>query len=75
MTTTTASSASPAVRRVRDGYWRVTAASGRVAGYVEALDTGGERPRYRAKRLVPGTVRVVEVGDFWRFEEAAECVR
>ena len=67
----------PALRRVREGYWRVTAASGHVLGYVELRagehgETGG--PRFTAKRLLPSLV-VVPIGDFGSAEEAMECLR
>ncbi|MDO9398405.1 MAG: hypothetical protein Q7T71_17820 [Herbiconiux sp.] len=67
-------STGPALHRIRDGYWRVTAASGAVLGYVEQVDSDG-LIRFRAKHLVPGTTRVVELGEFWQRDEAAECLR
>jgi len=63
----------PATRRIRDGYWRVTAAAGFVLGYVEQLDDEGV-PRFRARRLLP-SMRQMEIGDFWGFDEAVECLR
>ncbi|MCS5733082.1 hypothetical protein [Herbiconiux daphne] len=73
MKTTTTPPQQPALRRVRDGYWRVTAASGVVLGYVEQTDADGVA-RYRAKRLF-SSLRVVEIGEFGAREEAAECLR
>ncbi|MFB2586026.1 hypothetical protein [Herbiconiux liukaitaii] len=72
-TIVSSSTARPALRRIRDGYWRVTAPSGVVLGYVEEIDQEASR-RYRAKRLVAST-RVVEVGDFSEVAEAIECLR
>ena len=69
-----ATATSPALRRIRDGYWRVTASSGIVLGYVEEVAAAAE-PRFVAKRLVPSTTRVVAIGEFWHREEAAECLR
>jgi hypothetical protein len=66
-------SAHPALRRVRDGYWRVTAASGVVLGYVEEVGEGSGT-RFKAKRLFTST-RVVEVGEFCDAAEAVECLR
>jgi hypothetical protein len=66
-------SAHPALRRVRDGYWRVTAASGVVLGYVEEVGEGAGI-RFRAKRLFAAT-RIAEVGEFGDVSEAVECLR
>ncbi len=63
----------PGLRRVRDGYWRVTAASGAVLGYVEQASDDG-RARYRAKRLHSG-VRILDIGEFGALDEAAESLR
>ncbi|QJU52968.1 hypothetical protein SCB71_06530 [Herbiconiux sp. KACC 21604] len=70
----------PALRRVREGYWRVTAASGHVLGYVELRDGEHGQPgepvgrRFTAKRLLPSLV-VVPIGEFASAEEAMECLR
>ncbi|WP_368496738.1 hypothetical protein [Herbiconiux sp. A18JL235] len=67
----------PALRRVREGYWRVTAASGHVLGYVELNEGGHGEPtvrRFTAKRLLPSLV-VVPIGEFGSAEEALECLR
>ena len=74
MTTTSSTTTGPALRRIRDGYWRVTAASGLVLGYVEQIDADGEL-RFAAKRLLPSSNRVVGIGDFHSRDEAAECLR
>lgn len=66
-------SAHPALRRVRDGYWRVTATSGVVLGYVEEVESGATR-RYRARKLFAST-RVMEVGEFGDVADAVECLR
>jgi hypothetical protein len=73
MTTTTPTLNRPELRRVRDGYWRVTAPSGIVLGYVEEIDQEG-LPRYRATRLHP-PLRLVPIGEFGGRDEAAECLR
>jgi hypothetical protein len=63
----------PAVHRVRDGYWRVTATSGIVLGYVEEV-ADPQGPRFRARRLY-SSGRVGDVGEFWQRGEAVECLR
>ena len=73
MSTIASSTARPALRRIRDGYWRVTAASGVLLGYVEEVEQDAAR-RYRAKRLL-GSARVMEVGEFSDVAEAVECLR
>ncbi|MCS5718665.1 hypothetical protein N1027_11025 [Herbiconiux sp. CPCC 205763] len=73
MTTTTPILHRPELRRVRDGYWRVTAPSGILLGYVEEFESEG-LPRYRATRLHP-PLRLVAIGEFAEREEAAECLR
>jgi hypothetical protein len=73
MTTASTVQARPALRRIRDGYWRVTAASGHVLGYLEELPDV-ERPRFAAKRLLPST-QVVTIGEFRTADEALECLR
>ena len=73
MTTTTPILNRPELRRVRDGYWRVTAPSGIVLGYVEELESEGLL-RYRATRLHP-PLRLVPIGEFGARDEAAECLR
>ncbi|SDZ29403.1 hypothetical protein SAMN05216554_3097 [Herbiconiux ginsengi] len=74
MTTTTPILNGPHLRRVRDdGYWRVTAPSGILLGYVEEVEVDG-RPRYRATRLHP-PLRLVGIGEFAALDEATECLR
>lgn len=63
----------PGLRRVREGYWRVTATSGAVLGYVEEVADDG-RPRFRAKRLHSG-LRILDIGEFGALDEAAESLR
>ncbi|MGA1838393.1 hypothetical protein VD659_15845 [Herbiconiux sp. 11R-BC] len=80
-TTTQTGLRHPELRRVRDGYWRVTAASGLVLGYVEQLEAEQSgAPRYRARRLHAAAsfataARISDIGEFASREEAAECLR
>ena len=72
-TIASSSTARPALRRIRDGYWRVTAVSGVLLGYVEEVEHDSTT-RYRAKRLL-GSARVMEVGEFSDVTEAVDCLR
>jgi hypothetical protein len=71
MSTTTASR--PALRRIRDGYWRVTAADGHVLGYVESSDRA-DAERFTAKRLLR-SLQVVAIGEFGSADDAVESLR
>ena len=63
----------PSLVAVRDGLWRVVDRSGAVLGHIEReAQTGGDR--YLARRLVMSTRRI-ELGAFWRIDEAADCFR
>jgi hypothetical protein len=72
MATATAS----ALRRIRDGYWRVSASDGRVLGYVEETRPDGVL-RYAASRLVAvsPTVTTAAIGEFHDREDAARALR
>lgn len=60
--------------QLHDELWRVTRADGDVLGYVESFsDPRGTR--YRSKRLIPLHKRFVELGDFWSFDDAVDCLR
>ena len=56
------------------GLWRVTRPQGAVLGHIEQHGFGDE-VRFRAKRLVAGGIRSVELGDFWSSRAAAEVFR
>ncbi|ARJ04889.1 hypothetical protein DVJ78_14490 [Humibacter sp. BT305] len=72
MATATAS----ALRRIREGYWRVSAADGRVLGYVEETRPDGHL-RYAASRLVAvsPSIAVLPIGEFHDREDAARALR
>lgn len=58
---------------VKDGLWRVTGRSGVVLGHIERqTDVRGDR--FAARRLVAAT-RTVDLGVFWRIDDAADCFR
>ncbi|MBG6107161.1 hypothetical protein [Frigoribacterium sp. CG_9.8] len=52
--------------------WRVTRPCGEVLGYIErfAVHAG---VRFRAKRFIARQRRFVEVGEFWRMDDAVDC--
>lgn len=57
---------------VRDGLWRVVEPSGSILGHIErsANDDGDS---FRARRL--SATRTMELGVFWRMDEATDCFR
>lgn len=55
--------------QLNDDLWRVTRASGEVAGYIERLEGSS---KFRAKRMLVQQRRFVAVGEFWRFGDALE---
>ena len=69
----------PATRRgpglvpVRDGLGRVTGRSGIVLGHIERR-TDARGDRFAARRLV-AAARTVDLGVFWRIDDAADCFR
>ena len=63
-----------ALVQLNDELWRVTRPSGDVLGYVEGfLDPRGRR--YRSKRLIPLQKRFINIGEFWSFDDAVDCLR
>ncbi|CAL4859845.1 hypothetical protein [Microbacterium sp. MM2322] len=58
---------------VSDRLWRVVDAAGRVIGHVAR--TGDEAAsRYRARRFRASAGAFVEVGEFWRLEDAVAAL-
>ncbi|MBT2499782.1 hypothetical protein J7E25_11815 [Agromyces sp. ISL-38] len=55
--------------------WRVAKPAGTVLGHIERRDSGGGVERYRARRLLPGGIRSMDLGEFWSPLDAAECFR
>ena len=60
--------------QLHDDLWRVTRPDGDVLGYVEGFDDPRGR-RFRSKRLMALQRRFVELGEFWSFDDAVECLR
>lgn len=56
------------------GLWRVAKPAGTVLGHIERRDSGSVE-RYRARRLLPGGIRSIDLGEFWSPLDAAECFR
>ncbi|WP_022886336.1 hypothetical protein [Glaciibacter superstes] len=58
---------------VKETLWRVTDKAGTVLGHIERrTDADGER--FAARRLI-AAVRSMELGVFWRIDDAADCFR
>ena len=56
---------------VMETLWRVCNASGTVLGHVHAVErTDGER--FAAQLILPGGVRTLFLGEFWRLRDAIE---
>ncbi len=67
-------SALPSVMQLHSKLWRVTKPGGEVLGYIEAFDAvGGER--FRAKRFFATRRTFVEIGEFWRMDDATDSLR
>lgn len=60
--------------QLHDELWRVTRADGDVLGYVESFMEPRGR-RFRAKRFIVLHKRFIELGDFWSFDDAVDCLR
>jgi hypothetical protein len=59
---------------VNDRLWRVVARRGPVLGHIECIKTeDGER--FHARRLLAGSHRILELGFFWRVDDAVDCFR
>jgi hypothetical protein len=63
----------PTLVAVRDGLWRVVDRTGAVLGHIER-QTHNDGERFLARRIVMSTRRI-DLGAFWRMEDAADCFR
>jgi len=63
----------PTLVAVRDGLWRVIDRTGAVLGHIER-QAHADGERYVARRIVMSTRRI-ELGAFWRMDDAADCFR
>ncbi|MBX0298600.1 DNA mismatch repair protein [Cryobacterium sp. 1639] len=65
--------AGPTLVSVRDGLWRVVDRTGAVLGHIER-QAQADGDRYLARRIVLPSRRM-DLGAFWRIDEAADCFR
>lgn len=56
---------------VKDGLWRVANRSGGILGHIERR-ASIDGDRFAARRLIAAT-RTVDLGLFWRIDDAADC--
>lgn len=54
--------------------WRIVRPSGAVLGHIARRGRDDEE-RYTARRMLPGGIRSIELGEFWSPREAAELFR
>lgn len=54
--------------------WRVARPNGAIVGHIERHGRD-DRERFRARRVVPGGIRSIDLGEFWSPSEAAELFR
>lgn len=59
---------------LHDALWRVTRSDGEVLGYIERF-VEPQGNRFRAKRLIPVRKQFRNIGEFWRFDDAVDCLR
>ncbi len=60
--------------RVARDRWRVTDRAGRIVGHVHAVPTA-RGWRFAAERFSPAARAFRPIGEFWRPDEAMECLR
>ncbi|TFD27454.1 hypothetical protein [Cryobacterium cryoconiti] len=58
---------------VKDGLWRVSNRSGMVLGHIEQ-SSEADGISFAARRMVAAT-RTMNLGTFWRIDDAADCFR
>lgn len=59
--------------RVKDDLWRATVADGRILGHIERRDAD-DGTMFIAKRLAPHSARFQTLGEFWRIDDAMDCL-
>jgi hypothetical protein len=59
--------------RVKDDLWRATVADGRILGHIERR-TADDGTMFIAKRLAPQSARFHTLGEFWRIDDAVDCL-
>ena len=58
---------------VKQGLWRVSNRSGMVLGHIEQ-SSEADGDRFAARRMIAAT-RTMNLGSFWRIDDAADCFR
>ncbi len=59
--------------RVTDDLWRATVADGRILGHIERRDDDNGTT-FVAKRLAPAHARFHTLGEFWKIDDALDCL-
>jgi hypothetical protein len=59
--------------RVKEDLWRATVADGRILGHIERRDAD-DGTMFIAKRLAPQSARFHTLGEFWRIDDAMDCL-
>jgi hypothetical protein len=59
--------------RVKDDLWRATVADGRILGHIERR-IAADGTMFVAKRLAPQSARFHTLGEFWRIDDAMDCL-
>lgn len=59
--------------RVKDDLWRATVADGRILGHIERRNAS-DGTIFIAKRLAPSSARFHTLGEFWRIDDAMDCL-
>jgi hypothetical protein len=74
MTTITSRRRGASVVAVSAVLRRVIGADGALVGYLDAVDGPAGR-RWRARRWIAQQRRAVDVGEFWRVDDALDALR
>ncbi|MET0716224.1 MAG: hypothetical protein ABWX92_07390 [Mycetocola sp.] len=59
--------------RVKEDLWRATVADGRILGHIERRNDA-DGTMFIAKRLAPQSARFHTLGEFWRIDDAMDCL-
>jgi hypothetical protein len=59
--------------RVKEDLWRATVADGRILGHIERR-SATDGTIFIAKRLAPRSAQFHTLGEFWRIDDAMDCL-